>query len=233
MAESVPQSVLTKEAVQSLKVDWLDNCLINHKSCPSISVPPHDDLPSRLIRVERLKNGLIQARLINTRQPEFQHEGLRYLTLSHAWGIGTFLILKKSNVAQFYNKLPLLHADFNKTFKEAITLTALLGYRYIWIDSLCIIQDSDFGLDWSAECPRMGTIFENSDLTLAASGFRHGLDGMLVSAATRQTLVPPIIQASDGTSYLVISKDTSQYPLPLEKRGWVLQETLLVRTCDP
>lgn len=70
-------------------------------------------------------------------------EGAAYIILSHCWGKAYLIRLLKSNEGQFrkgdITGLP-------KTFREAIQVTRDLGYRYIWIDSLCIIQDSEE--DW-------------------------------------------------------------------------------------
>lgn len=225
MARSVPQCLLTKEVAQDLKTKWLDDCILNHRDCPSRSVIPPDELPARLIKVHMV-GPRPKARLINARKPGV-HKDLRYLTLSHAWGNCDFIVLRNSNIEQFCRDLPLDDSSFNKTFREAITLTGLLGYQYIWIDSLCIIQDSESATDWAAECPLMGAIYANSDLTLAATGFRNALHGMQAQE-NRQTIIPPVIETSDGTSYLIMAYEAAQAFCPLERRGWVLQEAMLV-----
>jgi hypothetical protein len=43
------------------------------------------------------------------------------------------------------------------TFFDATIITRELGYRYLWIDSLCIVQD--FLEDWEAESQNMGNIY--------------------------------------------------------------------------
>ncbi|KAK4442309.1 HET-domain-containing protein, partial [Podospora aff. communis PSN243] len=54
-----------------------------------------------------------------------------------------------------------------KTFQDAIELARKLRIRYIWIDSLCIVQD-DAG-DWASESKQMGMIYERRYLTIAAT----------------------------------------------------------------
>jgi hypothetical protein len=49
-----------------------------------------------------------------------------------------------------------------KTYKDAIALTHALGISFLWIDSLCIIQDD--AADWEAESGNMASIYENSYL---------------------------------------------------------------------
>lgn len=53
-------------------------------------------------------------------------------------------------------------------FSDAITATRVLGIRYIWIDALCILQDSIE--DWEIEAPRMGQIYMNAEVVIAATG---------------------------------------------------------------
>jgi hypothetical protein len=54
-----------------------------------------------------------------------------------------------------------------KTVSDAITVTKGLGYQYLWVDSLCIIQNSK--ADWEAESVKMGQIYRNSVCTICAS----------------------------------------------------------------
>ena len=80
---------------------------------------------------------------------------------------------KSANISNYkqgiqFNALP-------KTFREAIIAVKRLGVSYIWIDSLCIIQDSLE--DWAKEANRMAGIYSNSYLTLAASKSTGPEDG--------------------------------------------------------
>lgn len=76
-----------------------------------------------------------------------------YCTLSHCWGKAKFLRLTLRNLADLMNgfsveSLPL-------TFRDAIQVVQRLKIRYIWIDSLCIIQEGDDGRDWREEARKM------------------------------------------------------------------------------
>ncbi|KAI4694302.1 hypothetical protein J4E81_006518 [Alternaria sp. BMP 2799] len=81
-----------------------------------------------------------------------------YLVLSHMWGqnYGQQLLLKEANIEEFKRDIPMQKLGTSATFREAIRVTRTLGYRYIWIDSLCIIQDSKS--DWDYEATRMATV---------------------------------------------------------------------------
>lgn len=87
----------------------------------------------------------------------------RYLTLSHRWSSNPFQLLK-GNIVALQQTIP--KEGIPLTFDHAIFMTKVLGFRYIWIDSLCIIQDDSE--DRTAEIGKMGEIFENAACMLAA-----------------------------------------------------------------
>ena len=55
-----------------------------------------------------------------------------------------------------------------------------MGSCYIWIDSLCIVQDDQ--KDWEVESARMATIFEGSELTIAATDSPDPEDGLFLDS---------------------------------------------------
>ncbi|KAF4431493.1 HET-domain-containing [Fusarium acutatum] len=101
----------------------------------------------------------------------------QYLALSHRWSKEITTKLKSDNLSQYQKELPV--NDMPPTFQDAIEVTRQLGFRYLWIDSLCIIQDDES--DWSQESRMMGTVFEEASCTIAAvdsvddNGIDHGL----------------------------------------------------------
>lgn len=100
----------------------------------------------------------------------------RYLTLSHCWGkvIPPRLTLKTLDT--WHIRLP--DEELPQTFRDAIWLTRELGERYLWIDSICIVQDDDIEL--GTQIGLMGEIFEGSFCTIAAVDAK-GLDGLQVA----------------------------------------------------
>ena len=94
-------------------------------------------LPTRLIDVSDEQPKLCLSENI---EPDTS-----YVALSHCWGSLDFLTLKKSNIKIFQNQIPDL--ALTKTFRDAVHITQYLGFRYLWIDSLCIIQDDT--ADWA------------------------------------------------------------------------------------
>ena len=129
--------------------------------------------------------------------------------------------------------------DLPKTFLDAVKFSRYLGIRYLWIDSLCIIQDDDE--DWNREAALMVQIFQNSTITIAATA-SDGADSGLFRTSIDVTDTQPssLIGNSDFEGvFLTYPSDylDSQYhglgPRPgndipeLLTRSWVLQERLL------
>ena len=102
-----------------------------------------------------------------------------YIALSHCWGLtipdAGRTTLGRRNMSIFAGNLP-------RTFQDFIEIARRLEIRYVWIDSLCIIQDS--GDDWEKEAAQMASIYSNAHLTIAASG--HCCDSTYTPVRTRR-----------------------------------------------
>ncbi|KAK1749635.1 heterokaryon incompatibility protein-domain-containing protein [Echria macrotheca] len=147
--------------------------------------------------------------------------GAPYLALSHCWGTTPFLTNTLSTYAQLKTSIPLRTLPPN--FRDAIFTSRRLGFRYIWIDSLCIIQDSP--TDWDAEAPLMHHIYQNAFLSLAAvgssdayGGFFYARDPLLTGA---HRLPDSSIAVRDDLWLIDFLEE------PLNQRAWALQERLL------
>jgi Heterokaryon incompatibility protein (HET) len=142
----------------------------NKARCPLIN---SKDLPTRLIDVH-LKDYPEEPRLVLPTKGEKSY----YLALSHCWGprvSGERLITTKATLESWLESIPLSKMPSN--FFDATIITRKLGYKYLWIDSLCIIQDSRE--DWETESANMGNIYSNASLTLAAAAAKDSDGGML------------------------------------------------------
>jgi hypothetical protein len=162
-----------------------------------------------------------------------------YCTLSHRWGQQNFVKLTSNNLAQFQQAIDI--CTLPRTFQDAINSTHALGFHYLWIDSLCIIQDSQD--DWRDESYRMGDIYSNSSLNLAASAHNASSHGFFLDQRASDPLLPKlslVLWPSTKESPTTNSKNqelvvqvadpwTELLDSPLFKRAWVLQEQLLVR----
>jgi hypothetical protein len=151
-------------------VRWLKTCLREHHACG----PDAESrvLPRRLVQIGPPGTSL-DPRLVETDQLPLT---TRYITLSHCWGTETFFCLKRENVNQLKEHIP-FH-QLSKVFQDAIVVLRRLGLLYIWIDSLCIVQDQLE--DWRIESSKMGEVYRNSLCNIAATGFGDGGSGLFV-----------------------------------------------------
>ncbi|KAI1350295.1 HET-domain-containing protein [Xylaria sp. FL0043] len=157
---------------------WFKECCSTHEVCRrgSYSKKNFDDMdsstiiPLRVIDVGVAQGGSDLPRLVTTNYKAFG----RYLTLSHCWGRVTPLRTTAATCEAWHTALP--WNQLPKTFQDTIELTRELGERFLWIDSLCIVQDDPADLD--AQIELMGAIFEGSYCTIAAVDAK-GVDGSL------------------------------------------------------
>ncbi|RGP80681.1 hypothetical protein FLONG3_1156 [Fusarium longipes] len=208
---------------QNIIKNWLTECQ-DHVTC-SASLPPtrRAPLPTRVIDLNGSLDlpsgpGDIAIKLRETNDGEVG----TYIALSYCWGSDPKLHFKttQANVKAHkegidFFSLPLVH-------REAILTTLYLGIRYIWIDSLCIIQDSRE--DWQAESVTMGSVYSNAHLTLAAtssSSPQAGLHNPFQGAETVDIHGETISVRFE--THLTIDAPSE----PLNTRGWTLQEAVL------
>ncbi|KIX99231.1 uncharacterized protein Z520_04807 [Fonsecaea multimorphosa CBS 102226] len=132
----------------------LEQCRENHPHCRSDLISA---LPTRVLYVGDQKK---PPYLLCTKD-----EAAGYVALSHCWGSAQTLTTTTATLEERQNGID--WQALPKTFQDAIRVTRELGFDYIWIDSLCILQDSL--QDWEKEAAKMGSIYEQAVLTIAAS----------------------------------------------------------------
>ncbi|KAI1121969.1 hypothetical protein F5Y10DRAFT_255134 [Nemania abortiva] len=206
---------------------WLQDCDNNHTQCSAMGQIP---FPTRLIDVGT--NESPELRLIETR--ETTPGSTRYIALSHRWGDENthFSTLRKDQsgrgreLAAFKSRIP--EDELPATFKDAVVTARALSVRYLWIDSLCIVQ-GDEG-DFKEESKHMETVFSCAYCVLAASRAASQCDGFLKRIEPRKYIM---LAGKDKHPLYVCQwiDDFSRHVLdgPLNKRGWVLQERALAR----
>ncbi|KAK0650749.1 heterokaryon incompatibility protein-domain-containing protein [Cercophora samala] len=156
-----------------------------------------------------------------------QQAGLDYATLSHCWGSSHIFQLTSSNKATLESSGVLIE-DLPTTFRQAIQVVRFLGIRYLWIDSLCIIQDS--AVDWKTESSVMGKIYQHGRINIAASSSANSTGGLFFDR--NPTLVKPFaLYYHKDPHWYIFSRqvDVDLAREPLNSRGWVFQERLLSR----
>lgn len=150
---------------------WLNTCCESHAQCRSDSngrLASNFQLPTRLLDIRSNVPRLTEtSNYIWVDRPH-------YATLSHCWGTEQFLCLTTDNVGRLTREGIAL-TELTKTFQDAITIARAVGLDYIWIDSLCIVQD-DLG-DWYKEAAAMSSVYSGSTLNIAASSAKSGKDG--------------------------------------------------------
>lgn len=153
-----------------------------------------------------------------------------YFTLSHCWGGKSPVTLISAHVEEFKSSIP-FHS-LSRTFQEAIRIVRNLRYDYIWIDSLCIIQDSTE--DWNRESEIMGDIYRNAICTIAATDSFNGDQGCFRQRYTLRNRTCQIWRNEEQGVFVDIQETTAveRYRRevnsgPLNLRAWVLQERVL------
>ncbi|KZL87609.1 heterokaryon incompatibility protein, partial [Colletotrichum incanum] len=207
----------------------LNACDSGHALCKQSTLR----MPTRVIDVGRTNDS--QVRLIETARIRASP----YVALSYCWGRKGHLLTTQTNFRAMTTGIHI--AEFPQTIQDAVEITRKLNLRYLWVDALCIIQDSRS--DWEVESAKMASVYHNAYLTIAAGTSTCASEGFLhqkhLATAQRQplrmdwrtdrgqptVLAVRIVPAMDTHSYNI--GGDRQKILPLNVRGWTLQEELL------
>jgi len=214
------------DAVFDMIRDWLWHCDTHHPDC---KVEGAFELPTRVVDVGSREGRGANPVLVVTKNGQAS----RYLTLSHRWGSPEPLQTTSGNLQERCRGIPL--KSIPKTYRDAIMVTQQLGIRYLWIDSLCIIQDDE--QDWARESSKMADVYRGSYCNLAADGSPNRETGFLLERGRPQvtTCQIPSSMGWHGSWHIspLAHKDTyiteNLFSGPLSSRGWVLQERVLPR----
>ncbi|KAF5497576.1 hypothetical protein CGCS363_v008712 [Colletotrichum siamense] len=186
-------------------------------------------IPTRLLKLHT-SGGVRSFRLALREEIE---PGSKYLALSHCWGDKSWdldLTLRASTLTELSRGKPL--SCLPRTFKDAFVALERLGLQYIWIDRLCIFQDSE--ADWSQESSSMHQVFKSAFLCIAALGAENDEGGLYFQRVPKD-IKPTVIDLSlFGTpdSYvneweIFLLHQKSLDHATLCKRAWILQERVL------
>jgi hypothetical protein len=203
---------------------WLDNCIKTHPEC----FQDHADWrPNRLLQITESGSSIIKLILTKLEPPTRHYRP--YLTLSHCWGKAKFLTLTNQTLPLLLEGVAI--SVLPKTFQDAINMTVFLGFEYLWIDSLCIMQDSIE--DWKIESALMGDIYSNGVCNLAATGSADGSGGFWMddSPLLRLPCEVEIPLDQDAQTWhihpMYLDGATLLFDGPSLHRGWVIQERIL------
>ncbi|KAI1868333.1 hypothetical protein JX265_007156 [Neoarthrinium moseri] len=152
----------------------------------------------------------------------------RYCALSHCWGTGNNLPLRtlRSNLHDHFADIPF--EKLPRSFQDALRVTRAVGMKYVWIDSLCIIQDDPN--DWEREAKTIGSLYEKATMIIAAAGARDSTEGcfQVIRPGLSIIEVPYVDEMGEITGSFNVamlpSEDVSPAFGPLYFRGWACQE---------
>lgn len=202
--------------------DWYGNCEVDHgaKCRPAVG-----NLPTRLIDVGSapLSVKLVLGSDVST-------SDRNYTTLSHCWGVQLPIRTTRSNLHLYSQAIP--PESIPRTFREAFAVTQALGIQYIWIDALCIIQDSPE--EWEKEVSIMKDVYSRSRLNIAAADSANSNEGCFADVKINEEHDWTQFSLYDSNNVLKLtikvqigdSRRITEHSI-LGSRGWVLQEQLL------
>ena len=184
-------------------------------------------MPTRVLDVQDELSSTV--RLIETRA-EAVHS--TYATLSHCWGQNKVIKLTTASIGSLQHGIAV--SELPALYQNAITVCRRLDIRYLWVDSLCIVQDQE--LDWTCEISAMGQVYSNALINIEAA-CAADVSGQLFFSRNRTRITPlPVVVEwhIDGPLqfFLVdksVQREEDMKEAPLFKRAWVLQEQLLAK----
>lgn len=225
---------------------WIRKCALEHNECDHLPAALLDNLPGKKRNAIGLRTDHVDTdpprlppRVIDvgpadgSREPYLLDNVLEvrlghYAALSHCWGKLQPLTTTCATYLQRVRAVPLV--TLPRTFRDAVLVARRLSVRYLWIDSLCIVQDSKE--DWVWHCRIMHGIYGLSFLTLNASAAKDCHGGLFVDD-TRPPLLQYAIKPTDCPDSIFIAESLdSQLFRPkaetyTESRAWCFQETVL------
>jgi hypothetical protein len=229
----------SSESSTEIGRQWIRTCLEEHRCSYWLELSRNAEQlqvrPSRVIDVGAFAGNCQDVRLV------VEGNVSKYVALSHCWGKAPNYTTTSENIDQ--HKTRILYEDLPKTFKDAIKITRDLGYRYIWIDAICIVQGCED--DWAKEGSKMEAIFSNCVLCISATSGTDGTSGCYSTAATgRHELEPHLIKLASvlstgksSTLWIYCEPGVCDEPRPhvpaviqlspVATRGWMLQERVL------
>ncbi|KAF8852312.1 HET-domain-containing protein [Acephala macrosclerotiorum] len=196
----------SSDATFRLICGWLSLCIRDHHCYQG----EHKFFPTRVIDVSgsiprlRVSHGIDEP----------------YMTLSHCWGSAQPLVTKAATLENRLREIPL--QSLPEMFQDAVFITRRLKIKYLWIDSLCIIQDSEE--DWAREASKMGDVYRYAYLTIVILDSTDCHQRIL---SPRKTSPAKDIVVEELKSPVLGDKQAVFKQSPLCHRAWALQERLL------
>ncbi|KAK4542457.1 hypothetical protein LTR36_006709 [Oleoguttula mirabilis] len=210
-------------------------CMAEHELCRADHLGPHSQ-PTRLVYI-----GDGDLKLCDG----FGANRVEYAALSHCWGGSTIVVLTENELPKMKDHI--LMDSLPATFKDAISVARSLDISYIWIDSSCIVQDSE--ADWQKESAMMGEVYRNAVIVIVAASSPNSHIGFLGDRGSEWASRAVPFRRTDGTVMPIVARrrhmlavgldqGLKEPPLtrswatlrrigPLYTRAWAFQEMFL------
>jgi hypothetical protein len=217
---------LGSSAVVQIKT-WMEICQREHEVCNNRQAIPFSAMEPHFRLIDVGNGTESPVHLVSSKDIV---GGFNYITLSHRWTEETDKTkLTRSNFNDYLTFMP--YMDWPATFRQTISISRRLHIQYVWIDSLCIIQDQQ---DWAIQSQLMHRIYTGGVLNLA----EVAPPAMANSLLHRNPLeISPCILSGRVSEY---GTSVRQFLCwrpnefrdrvdrsPLYRRGWTFQERLL------
>lgn len=160
----------------------------------------------------------------------------QYACLSYCWGHHPFLTTRFDTIDSYRRRIP--WDLLPPTFQDAISFLRKLRIPYLWIDSLCIVQDDSN--DWKRESSQMASIYQNAHLVISATKSANAYEGLFSQIGEEfQPHVLPVPTPEGYTEQVFFRRSLThmrgptnfgprrETDLPTLSRGWIFQERLL------
>ncbi|KAF5866564.1 hypothetical protein ETB97_011449 [Aspergillus alliaceus] len=216
-----PEIDVTSSRTIAAAKAMISECQAHHIDCQSAR---HTKLPTRVINVQEAGSPTV-----NLHSPDGDGEFGKYLTLSYCWGGNQPLVALKHNFEDLRNGIAV--NVLPQTLQDAVQSTRDLGYQYLWVDALCIIQDDEE--DIKREIGAMADIFRSSLATILAATSSSVSEGYLKTPRKLRPFITLSVQLPNGKTGEIQIGHPCQFAHfgwhlgPLAQRGWTLQESLL------
>jgi Heterokaryon incompatibility protein (HET) len=191
---------------------WVEDCR-GHPECGNLNRSTKN--PTRLIHI--VSDSEVQ--LLNTREMEL----IDYSALSYCWGGQASGRTLRENAERRASYLQI--RNLPQTIQDAITLTKGVGLRYIWVDSVCIVQDN--AEDWARESALMQEVYSNASFTICASSAAKADAGLFGERTAWKYPAKPCKFGSFWVSILEFPFNDVVNRSTWSSRAWTLQEERL------
>ncbi|KAF4627371.1 hypothetical protein G7Y89_g10785 [Cudoniella acicularis] len=155
-----------------------------------------------------------------------------YVALSYVWGTRKNFTTDTSNIRvhQQQGSLETFLEEIPRVIRDAMSLVRRLGLRYLWVDSLCIVQNSK--RSWNLNSRVMNLIYGNAFLTICAADGNDAWFGLKALDSSAHSISQYIEECAPGVRLMVSQlAETGINASVWNTRAWTFQERLLSRRC--